>query len=471
VKEKIGSWLSSLVVNPAFTLFCFFLLSIPVQLGRHFWPIFSSINGLRIDYLSPTLYFSDLIIGFLFIDMLPLIFRVVHYRKLLLISCILLVFSYLSVNSLSPINSLLGVARLAEVIFLVFACARFFSNSDLIGSFRMIISSSILVVSILAIWQFLNQSSIGGLWYFLGERSFTILTPGIADASLGGTLLLRPYASFPHPNVLAGFIVITSIYLLYFTYSKKEDLWCKYLTKLALGSGAVVAILTMSRTGITVLAMVYGVWIIRNFVNKYYLIGGCFGLIGIGAILFQTGIYQRFTTLSFSDQAVVLREFLAIKAWYLFSQHPLSGVGLQNFLPSLAIILPSSTQLIYFQPVHSVYLLVLSETGILGGFLILSLLVLVMYRIIKSEKRVGKIVLLISLLLLSSTDHYFYTLHQGQLLLAFSLGLLLADGTSLFTRLEAKNLRKENQNKKIAKRISSQPVKISRIGRSSVKRK
>src|SRR5579872_3631132 len=48
----------------AFKLATFFylltLLFLPTQLGKHFWPDFTVVEGFRIDYLSPTLYFTDL---------------------------------------------------------------------------------------------------------------------------------------------------------------------------------------------------------------------------------------------------------------------------------------------------------------------------------------------------------------------------------------------------------------------------
>ena len=37
-----------------------FLLAIPTQLGRHFWPEWSRVVGIRVDYLSPTLYLVDM---------------------------------------------------------------------------------------------------------------------------------------------------------------------------------------------------------------------------------------------------------------------------------------------------------------------------------------------------------------------------------------------------------------------------
>ena len=59
--------------------------------------------------------------------------------------------------------------------------------------------------AILAISQFIKGGTLG-LW-ILGERTFTISTPGIAKFDFYGREFLRPYATFPHPNVLAGFIL------------------------------------------------------------------------------------------------------------------------------------------------------------------------------------------------------------------------------------------------------------------------
>lgn len=43
-------------------LFYLLILLLPTQLGYHFWPDFTSVLGLRIDYLSPTIYLTDLIV-------------------------------------------------------------------------------------------------------------------------------------------------------------------------------------------------------------------------------------------------------------------------------------------------------------------------------------------------------------------------------------------------------------------------
>ena len=43
------------------------ILLLPSQLAYHFWPSWSLVYGIRVDYLSPTLYLTDLIILGLFL--------------------------------------------------------------------------------------------------------------------------------------------------------------------------------------------------------------------------------------------------------------------------------------------------------------------------------------------------------------------------------------------------------------------
>src|SRR5260221_12343343 len=43
-------------------LFFLILLLLPTQFGRHFWPSFSFVLGQRVDYLTPILYLTDILI-------------------------------------------------------------------------------------------------------------------------------------------------------------------------------------------------------------------------------------------------------------------------------------------------------------------------------------------------------------------------------------------------------------------------
>jgi hypothetical protein len=48
-------------------IFYFLILFLPTQLGRHFFTSFSFVSGIRVDYLSPTIYFTDILVLLLFI--------------------------------------------------------------------------------------------------------------------------------------------------------------------------------------------------------------------------------------------------------------------------------------------------------------------------------------------------------------------------------------------------------------------
>ena len=59
---------------------CFLLIcSIPIQLGKHFWPASAFVSGIRVDYLSPTLFFTDIL---LFVLLGIFVFNVWRERKI-----------------------------------------------------------------------------------------------------------------------------------------------------------------------------------------------------------------------------------------------------------------------------------------------------------------------------------------------------------------------------------------------------
>ena len=233
--------------------------------------------------------------------------------------------------------------------------------------------------------------------------------------------------------------------------------------------GIVTTFLSMSRSGIAVLLFIGFIWLVSSTrKSKKFPLFSLLLILLAGITVYVSGVYLRFTALNFSDEAVIIREFLLGHAYSLFLSHLWTGVGLQNFLPSLARQLSPLTPLTYFQPVHSLYLLILSETGLVGAVLFCCILVFLSYRIILSKgERLLKTTLLLVVLLLSLIDHYFYTLHQGQLLLAFVFGVILVHPGRLFTSLEAKIPRKDDRSKKHSKSLSQQPLKISRTGSSS----
>lgn len=298
--------------------------------------------------------------------------------------------------------------------------------------------------------QYVGHGSLNGIFYFFGERSFSSATPGIANAAINGTLVLRPYATFSHPNVLAGFLVVSMSLLLLFSDFKKQKLQKLFFTAVLL-VGTVALFATLSRIAIFAWGIIFIIWIfqknhlpavLQKFLFSQARVILFFILLVCGIVLVSNTffpVFSRFSTLSLTDESFVQREVLNSSAWHMFASHPVFGVGLNNFLVNLPNFITPKT-VFYLQPVHNIFLLVLSETGIVGFFFFIWFLVLtfrnIKYQIAKIKKNNQKInmknkfIIFFLVLFLGLFDHYFLTLQQGQLLFSFVLGFCWAKNIS-----------------------------------------
>ena len=167
-------------------IFWLFLFLLPTQLGRHFWPDWAQILGLRIDYLAPTIYLTDLLIFTLFLLSLP---RILNVFKTNICSFWLwipvIIFFWLTVGILMSSNPQTGFYKLikfSQMIFLAVYISRTVRNNSSFQKLLTPLSPGLIFESLLAIAQFLKQGSIGGIFWWLGERTFFGQTPGIAQA-------------------------------------------------------------------------------------------------------------------------------------------------------------------------------------------------------------------------------------------------------------------------------------------------
>src|SRR3989344_3552293 len=92
----------------------------------------------------------------------------------------------------------------------------------------------------------------------------------------------------------------------------------------------------------------------------------------LAAFLFSP-LGSRFTNINAVDESVIVRADL-IKTSILMTQHsPIFGVGLNNFLQNVSYFSKNENQSLFLnlQPVHNIFLLILSQTGVIGfGFFI-----------------------------------------------------------------------------------------------------
>lgn len=388
------------------TLLFLVILFLPTQLGKHFWPQFSYIYSLKIDYLSPTVYFWDvLVIGLLVVWLL-------RRPKVNLLAVNIFLFFLLTqeLSLFGAFNIGAGLVRLEQYSLTAFL-GIYLASSDfkkLLNKIYLPLLLGILGESVIAMLQFMKASTLG-LW-ILGERSFSLSTPGIAKFDFYGQQFLRPYATFPHPNVLAGFMLI-SMFILY-----KWVRVGQLITKLAIFFGSITIFLTMSRTAILV-----------GFAAAAFLAKekGRVILIMITIILSPI-LFTRFSSIfNFDNLTLLRREELTNSAWQIFLKSPLYGVGLNNFIPTMANQLVAGPSR-FLQPVHNIFLLALSETGLIG---LIGLVGLVGYPIFRLYSYCLLLIALLPwlmILFLGMFDHYFLTLPQGYRLLFLVWGLSLS---------------------------------------------
>ncbi len=315
----------------------------------------------------------------------------------------------------SPLAGIFGLLKIAEFSLLAIYTSKKIEDLKLL---LIPLCFGIFFESSLAIAQHLNGGSLSGILYFFGERYFNSQTPGIANASVGGNLILRPYATFSHPNVLAGFLFIgMTIVLLLSSISK-------FFKTFILGIGTVALILTFSRIAIAGWALLFfGKLFMEKRKNIFFLLG-----IAVFLILLLSPLGLRFAGISLSEESVQERIILSKAAFQMFLDKPLLGVGVNNFLTNLPFYEKPSGLIFYLQPVHNIFLLILSQTGILGFGFFVWFLIKTLKRFLGNNKlKKSLIVLFLEVMLLGFFDHYFLTLQQGQMLFALIIGLCWSD--------------------------------------------
>lgn len=396
-------------------LFVFLILLLPTQLAYHFWPSWSFIFGIRIDYFSPTLYLTDIfvvaLLGVWLVKDRSVFKLILKFKKETLI-----VLAYVFINIFFSYRSSLSLYKWVKILEMVLLGAFVVSYKAL--NFKkhflkpLILSS--LPFSLIGIVQFVKGSTIGFPLSYLGERSFNLSTPGIALVKIFGQDYLRAYSTFPHPNAFAGFLGIVLIFLY---YSKSEI--NKYLY-LAIGLVTLISfILTFSLASFVaflLLALVYYLQTKRKIFKNLSVVFMAVVLVSFSLLMFSK--------VSFSDmnlpKDISERIYLINISRKLFLSRPLIGVGLGAFIVGLNNLKIGVASWL-LQPVHNIFLLVVGETGLIGllGFIFIFLKSFLS----KNGKFISYALLFI--VLTGAVDHYWLTLQQNLLLMTFVLGFAL----------------------------------------------
>src|SRR3989344_2945729 len=274
--------------------------------------------------------------------------------------------------------------KLAEFVCFYWYLANYaFKKFGLFNSFLAIFISGIFQ-AVVAIIQFLRQSSLG--LKYLGESVINNDFSGVASFYISDTeKIIRAYGTTPHPNVLAVFLLL-SLFAFYYLFLNRDYSVNNYrllITAYALSLFGLFT--TFSRTVILAWLIIFCIQIVARVKNspraREIFIVSLFATLLFGSLYFHESISRL--TIGGDDQAIKLRAFYTKEA--LRTNISLFGVGYGNFIAWLIRENPFLPAYAY-QPVHNIFLLVYSETGILGiSTFILFLVFLVKDFIVKTK--------------------------------------------------------------------------------------
>jgi len=382
-------------------------LFISTQFGKHFFLPFSYLSGVRVDYLAPTIYLTDILVLLLAIFNFKIVLKFFKNKKIILSLFLLLIniiFSKL------PEISIYWSIKIIELI-IIFSLAKKMLATLKEKNILIILLLSGVFQLFLSLVQLVTKHSVQGVFYYFGERLLSLSTPGVAKASIRGIELLRPYGTFSHPNSLAGFFLL--LYFFVLTYKKFDHyLALKYLF---LFTSSILVFISFSKVAIVS-------YLILN--TTYFILNTKFNcrLCKIARILGMLVVSLIFLSATTDPLTVSKRIELIKNSTQIILYYPIQGVGLGSYLIEQAKF-SSRFYLFFNQPVHNIFLLFLSETGlIIGGFLLYQLIRFLISRHLSKEQWI----LIFVIVLTGFFDHYWVTLQQNFLL----MGLVIAASLS-----------------------------------------
>ncbi len=397
ISKKINKLFFEKINNILFLLIIFFL---PSQFGKYFFFDFSYLDGLRVDYLAIKIFFIDILIFVFFILNFKKIFFCLVKKKFLFFSFILFL------NLLIAKNKFLTgfqIIKIFEFFILFFLAKIYFLKTDK-NSILLALFFSSLIEVFLSIYQLVFSYSIGGISYFFGERLLSLSTPAIAKIIVFGKEFLRPYGSFSHPNSLGGFYLL----LYFFVLTQKnfqKNIILKWLTLLNFN---VLVFLSFSKIAIISFLILNTVYFLKNLKTSCFFCK----INKIFTPFFLSLIFLIGTT----DILTIEKRLSLIKnSFEILKNNLFFGVGLNNYLIAQSK-LDSYFPFFLNQPVHNIFLLLLTELGLIG-------FIGMIYMLFENKKFfLSNYYLLFVILLTGFFDHYWWSLNQNFLLVSFVYG-------------------------------------------------
>lgn len=274
--------------------------------------------------------------------------------------------------------------------------------------------------SVLASAQVALQAPVG--LTFLGEFRVDPSSSGTVVVQAEGIRWLRPYGLLPHPNMLAGFMVMALLAAFAWVMTWQRRYWILAAAILMFGLWAFL--LTFSRSAWLGLGVSVGIVLLltcriwwndrAKVISIGLILGGMAITLGLFLVLYRPFLAARagiggesIELRSTSDRTVYNQ--IAVDA---IKTSPILGVGIGNYPWYAAEFLAKTDFDLRGQPVHNIYLSAWAELGIVGLLLFASIVAL--------SIRVGiKNIALTA----NKASHFYYAAAVGAVIVFLIIGL------------------------------------------------
>lgn len=466
--------------RPYIPVLLFLSFFLPFQSRIVFFTGESKLFGVYSFYNTLFFYLSDLLISILVIAWVFLVlkdkFHVEQRREFLYVYLLLAVFwsillisDLVSYETIDVVN-IFGLIKLLLVFLLFCFITNIVKLEKLIHQIFWLILASSVIQGIIVVFQYFLQRSLG--LKILGEEYIRSNLPGVASFKIlfgyrwifdqimhvsREALIVRPYGTFSHPNVLGAFMAFSALLSVYLLLVTRET-WKKILIRCILPIQILGLVISFSRVAILSFIIGFGVFLVAMMFFSRKETGALFKndvrlmpvSLYVGAlllccfILFYPQFLERTGVVSYgtsNQEAVEDRALYQNIALNMIVRRPVFGVGYQNFVRGMDEYSPTALKNYQHQPVHNIYLLIAAESGLIGLACFLGFIVFILKSALKKIRDplillLGSIFL--AFLFIGLFDHYLFTVQQGRLMFFLVAGLLFAQTTK--TELPAAGL-------------------------------
>jgi len=265
-------------------------------------------------------------------------------------------------------------------------------------------------------------------------ETLTMKWPGILDPSIRGASVvqlenglrfLRAYGTFPHPNILGGFTLLTLLGpASLFLADKKPNYSALFLLSL----GITLLALTFSRSAwlgfMTFVAIL--LWKSKYLEHRklFLLLSSSVLTVALTFYPLRELVFTRVSNSPVPTEQIstVGREWLTQQALEMIREHPWLGVSIGSFIIEHA---NHAVEGAIIEPIHNIFLLAGSELGIAGLILVTGLFISIAFNIMKTQtpKAILASASLAGIGIISLFDHYLWSLSPGRIMLGLALGL------------------------------------------------